>query len=464
VTQIPLLSGMVASERADFVTSLPVNLEGVPAETGISKGYMRSAMGAVTKGSGPGMDRGGIVWEGAHYRVMGTKLVQIDAAGALTVLGDVGAGGPVALTYGFDRLAIQSGTDLYYWNGTLTRVADVDLGACLDVLWMAGYFISTDGDSIVVTDLSDPTAINPLKYGSSEADPDRIMGLLSLRNELVVLNQHTIEFFDNVGGSLFPFSTSPGALIPIGCVGARAKCLFSQTFAFVGNARNHAPSVWLAAGGTAEKLSTRAIDDMLAAVPDPSTIQCETRVSRNEERLYVHLPDRTLVYLRIASIQAQEPLWYVARSGRGADAAYRPRNAVLAFNQWWVGDAASDALGVLDEAVGEHFGEAVGWRFDTQLLYNGGNGAIIHQLELIGLPGRGLGEHEAFAALSMTRDGETWTMPRSISLGKRGERAKRITWNPHSRFRNYLGLRFRGDSSALAGWAALEATVEGLAA
>jgi hypothetical protein len=48
----------------------------------------------------------------------------------VTTLGDVGGSGPVSLDYGFDRLAIRSGTSLYYWNGTtLTQVTDVDLGA-----------------------------------------------------------------------------------------------------------------------------------------------------------------------------------------------------------------------------------------------------------------------------------------------------------------------------------------------
>jgi hypothetical protein len=465
MTQIPLMSGVTASEQADFNVSLPINLEGVPVESGISQGYLRSAMGATTYTTGPGIDRGGILWNNQLYRVMGTKLVSVTQAGAVSTLGDVGGTGPVSLTYGFDRLAIQSGTKLYYWNGsTLVQVTDPDLGPCLDVLWMAGYFVSTDGTSIVVTQLSDPTAVDPLKYGSAEADPDMVTGLLSLRNELIALGQNTIEFFDNQGGSGFPFVNSPGAMIPIGCVGAKAKCLFSQTFAFVGSGRNHALAVWLAAGGSAEKLSTRAVDDMLAAETNPAAIQLETRVSRHEERLYIHMSDRTLVYLRIASIEAQTPVWYVARSGRGADKAYRPRNAILAYNKWFVGDTETAAIGVLDEGVAEHFGEAVGWRFDTRLLYNAAKSGIIHSLELVGLPGRGATVSNPYISVSYTLDGETWSVPRANRVGANGERAKRITWNPHLRFRNYLGLRFAGDSSALSGWAALEAEVEGLAA
>lgn len=460
---IPLLSGITMSEVADFNQVYPINLEPVQIENGISNGYVRSAGGAVTMGTGPGIDRGGINWNGTLYRVMGTKLVSVAMDGTVTTLGDVGAGGMVAMDYGFDRLAIQSGTSLYYWNGTqLTQVTDTDLGPCLDVVWMDGYYISTDGTNIIVTDLSDPMSVDPLKYGSAEADPDMVTGLLRLRSELYVLGQNTIQIYTDQGGTVFPFAVNPGATIPIGCVGPRAKCLFSQTFAFCGSGRNHAPAIWLADGGSALKLSTRAVDDMLAEVADLSTIQLEARVSRDEQRLYVHLPDRTLVYLQKASTQADKPVWFVCSSGRGMDKAYRPRNAVLAYGQWWVGDTDTGAVGVLDDATPSHFGEAVGWQFITQLLYNQTNSAIVHSLELVGLPGRHQSVPEPGALLSYSLDGQTWSMERANSLGKPGNRRKRVVFNIHKRFRNYITFRFRGDSDALASWAALEAEIEPL--
>lgn len=463
--QIPLLSGITTSEMADFNISYPVNLEPVAVDNGISQGYVRSAMGAASFATGPGVDRGGINWNGTLYRVMGTKLVSIAQNGVVVTLGDVGAGGPVSMDYGFDRLAIQSGTSLYYWNGsTLTQVTDPDLGQCLDVVWMDGYYISTDGTYIIVTDLTDPTSIDPLKYGSAEADPDMVTGLLRLRSELYVFGSNTIQIFTDQGGTVFPFAVNDGATIPIGCVGPRAKCLFSQTFAFCGAGRNHAPAIWQASGGTALKLSTRAIDDMLAEVADLSTVQLEARVSRDEERLYVHLPERTLVYLQKASTLADKPVWYVCKSGRGMDKAYRPRNAVYVYGKWFVGDTESNAVGVLDEGIATHFGEAVGWQIITPMLYNAAKSGIVHCLELVGLPGRHKSATEPAAFFSYSLDGETWSMERTNRLGRTGNRVRRITWNPHKRFRNYMALKFRGDSSALAGWAALEADIEPLAA
>lgn len=462
MTAIPLLNGITASERADFHLRYPTNLEPVATESGISKGYLRATAGAVQMSTGPGIDRGGILWNGVHYRVMGTSFVSVSAAGVATTLGDVGAGGVAGFQIGFDRLAIHSGTRLYFWNGTtLAQVTDPDLGACYDVAWLKGQFFTTDGVYIIATQLADPSSVDPMKYGSAESDPDMVTGLMRVGSELAAFGQFTIDFFDYAGGSGFPLVLNEGATIRIGCVGPRAKCRFGQTFAFVGGARDEAIGVWLGGSGTAAKLSTRSIDDMLAAELDPASIILEKRVSRDEQRLLIHLSDKTLVYLQTASIAAQQAVWYVARSGRGMDAPYRPRNAVLVNGDWIVGDVGTATLGRLDEATAEQFGDPVGWEFDTALAYSQAKAGIVHTLELTGLPGRGRGDRPV-AFLSYTLDGETWSLERAASLGIRGDRTKRAQWRPHRRFVNYLGLRFRGDSASLPGWAALEAEIEPL--
>lgn len=462
MTAIALLSGIAATETADFAISYPVNLEPVTLKTGLSSGYLRSAAGARQTGSGPGNDRGAIVWNGVIYRVMGSKLVSISGTVA-TSLGDVGDGDPVGLQYGINQLAIQSGTSLYFWDGkALVQVTDTDLGACNDIVWFKGQYFSTDGTYVVALQLADPTQVDPGKYQASDTDPDPITGLGVLRNELVAFNAATIDFFNYVGGTGFPLALNEGASIPVGCVGPRAKCLYVQTYAFVGAGRNQANAVWLMGAGTASKISTRAIDDMLAAELNPQNIRLESRVSRDEHRLYVHLSDRTLVYLKTASDAAQQPVWYVARSGRGADQPYRLRNAVLLNGAWNVGDVSSGAFGVLGEAIAGHFGELEGWSFATEFTYNAANGGILHELELVGLPGRGVdGDPAAFVAF--TTDGETWTREKAARIGKKGQRDKRLAWRPHYRFSRYMGMRFRGDSTGLVGFAVLEGAFEGLA-
>lgn len=453
--QLPIVSGVVQSEIGEFRLSTPLNLEPILIESKISNGQLRTASGTKPFGSGPGKDRGGIVWNNTLYRVMGTKLVSIANTGVATVLGDVGGSGPAGLDYSFDKLIVRSSGKLYYWDGSaLNQVTDEDLGTCVDALWVDGYTMSTDGSYVVVTELSDPYQVKPLKYGSADADPDPISGLIKLRGEVYVVGTNTIQVLQNVGGNGFPFAIVTGATIPVGCVSASAKCLFGQSFAFVGSARGDALGVFIAGQGSANKISSRIVDDALAAVADPTSIVLERRVSRDEYRLYVHLPAETWVFMAKATERADQAVWYRCQSGAGKP--YRPRYAVEAFGKSIVGDTETNALAELSADVSSHFDETTQWQFDVGLLYNNAKGAIVDTIELVGTSGRGSEVEGASVFMSTTRDGQLFSQERAVSLGKLGERTKRIQWRPHARVRNYMGFRFRGFSRNLAGFASCE--------
>ena len=263
--QIPILNGIYTDNNIDYRTSYPRNLIPIPSNNGlISQGYLRQAYGLVKSGDGPGIDRGAINWNGTCYRVMGSKLTSIDSLGNIAILGDVGDDGLVTMDYSFDRLAIASNGNLFYWDDTtLTQVTDPDLGIVIDVTWVDGYFMTTDGQYLIVTELNDPLSVNPLKYGSSEADPDPIVGLQKVRNEVYALNRYTIEVFDNVGGENFPFARIEGAQIQKGCIGTRCSCVLSDMIAFMGSGRNETISIYVGANSVAKRIATDEIDQIL---------------------------------------------------------------------------------------------------------------------------------------------------------------------------------------------------------
>lgn len=465
MAQIPVLNGVYTDENSDFRTSYPRNLVPVPKSQGISEGYLRPADGIVQSGVGPGLDRAAINWNGALYRVMGTKLVRVDAGGAITVLADVGGSGEVSLDYSFDRLAIASNSKLFYWNGsTLTQVTDADLGAVVDMLWVDGYFMTTDGVSLIVTELNDPLAVSPLKYGSSEADPDPIKALVKLRNEVCALNRYTTETFQNVGGDFFPFERIEGAQLMRGCVGTRAAAMFMESLAFVGGGRNEAPAVWMGSNGSTVKLSSREIDQVLLGYTEAQLSACvvEVRVMNGHQMLYVHLPDQTLVYDGAASQATQSPVWFTLTSSVVGLGAYRARNFVWCYNQWNCGDPTAAVYGVMTDSISSHYGQLVGWEFGTVITYNEGRGAIFHELELVCLSGRATLGDDSTIWTSYSVDGETWSQEKPRSAGKQGQRGKRINWLQQGFMRNWRIQKFRGTSDAHISIARLEARMEGM--
>ena len=177
--QISILSGIYTDQDSNFRSYYPCNYVPVAKQQGISNGYLKPADGIVKLGDGTGIDRGGISWKGHCYRVMGTKLVKVYEDGSITTIGEVGGNDQVTFDYSFDYLGVVSDKKLFLYNGTtLTQVTDSDLGQVLDFVWVDGYFMTTDGEFLVVTDLNNPFAVNPLKYGSSEADPDDVKAVL----------------------------------------------------------------------------------------------------------------------------------------------------------------------------------------------------------------------------------------------------------------------------------------------
>jgi len=464
--QIPISSGIYTDNGPDFRQSYPVNMMPVGIRNGISEGYLRPSDGIDKIAEGPGIDRGGINWNGVCYRVMGTKLVLVNQNNTVTVLGDVGPGNQVTMDYSFDRLAIASGGRLYYYNGALTQVTDPDLGIVLDVAWIDGYFMTTDGEFLIVTELNDPLVVNPLKYGSSEIDPDPVVALIKLRNEIYAINRNTIEVFDNVGSEFFPFQRIDGAQIQKGAVGTHAACIFMDQIAFLGSGRNESASIYMGANASVTKIATREIDEILQDYTEAelANVLLESKVDKNQQLLYVHLPDRTLVFDGITSNTIQVPIWFVNTTTLSGLSQYRAKNLVWCYDKWIVGDPQSNNIGKLNDTISSHWGLPVRWEFGTTILYNESFGAVIHQLELVALTGRvEIGEDPQIST-SYSLDGRSYSQEKFIRIGTSGATRKRLVWFQQGFMRNWRIQRFQGTSDAHISVARLEAQIEPMAA
>lgn len=484
--QIPIVNGIYTDVTADYRTSYPLNLVPVPKQNGISEGYLRKADGikmfcGADKG---GIDRGGINWNGVCYRVIGAELWLIDEQGICKSIGAIEGSEQCRFIYSFDRLGIASGGKLYYLQeDVLTVVTNENLGLVLDLEWIDGYFVTTDGEYIVQTELLDPTKVNPTKYGSSEADPDPIIGLLKVRNELCVFNRYTIEVFDNAGGAGFAFARIDGAMMTKGLVGTHGKCKFADSFAFVGSGKNEPCSVYLGANGGLTKVATREVERIMADYTDAqlSKVILESKEQDMHQHLYLHLPNKTMVYDFAASQVMQQPVWFqLSSSSDGQDVktieqpslaakmpppsshgAYRAINHVWCYNKWIVGDRFDSRVGVLSNKLSSHYGQAVGWAINTTFIYNSGQAGQIKSVELVGLTGRTVIDKEPQVFLSWTKDGLNWSNERLHKQGMRGQYTKRIIWmRCIGKFSHMISLRFRGCDDSLASYTAVEIDVE----
>lgn len=464
--QIQIVHGNFTDGGApDFRTAYPRNLVPVPKQQGISNGYLRPADGIVQTATGQGYDRGAINWNGVLYRVSGSKLIRVNSDDSVNVLGDVGPGGPVCMDYSFDRLGIASGGRLFFWNGSeLTQVTDPDLGNVLSMRWIAGRWLCTDGTYLVVTSLTDQAAVDVTAYGSAEADPDPIYAVDTLRVEAYAFGRYSVEIYQLTTNTNFPWERISGAQVTKGILGSDCYCSLGDTFMFLGSGRNEAPAVYQMIPGNVSKVSTREIDQLLLSYSDAdlAAVTMESRVDKNHQLVYLHLPDQTLVYDTIGSQAAGEPLWHTVDSGVSTPARYRAKFMVWCYGRWNVGDPTSNKLGVFTSDVGSHWGADVGWQFGTQIIYTEGQGAVIHELELVALTGRIALGKDPVVWTSWTIDGQEWSEERAALAGRQGERTKRICWRRQGMVRQWRAQRFRGTTEAHLSFARLEAQVEPL--
>jgi hypothetical protein len=188
----------------------------------------------------------------------------------------------------------------------------------------------------------------------------------------------------------------------------------------------------------------------------------ESRLLDGQWLLYIHLPDRTLVYNGTASQALQSPVWFELVSSLTETGQYLARHFVYCYDQWLVGNPSSAVHGRIVENISTHWGQPVAWEFGTQMIYNEAKGAIFHELELVALPGRvALGANPAIWT-SYTLDGETWSQLRPCNTGSIGNRGKRIRWLQCGTMRQWRAQRFQGISDAHLSVMRLEATLEPL--
>ena len=213
------------------------------------------------------------------------------------------------------------------------------------------------------------------------------------------------------------------------------------------------------------KISTREIDRILLDFSEDqlSRALLETRMDKNHDALYLHLPNQTLVYDANATRAMGQPVWYRLTSSIVGNSRYLARNFVWVYDQWTFGDPSAARHGYFTDTLSTHYGQTIGWEFDTQIIYNEGRGAIFHELELVGLPGRVPLGIDPTIWTSYSTDGETFSQEKPIRAGKQGQRNKRIVWLQQGPLRNYRIQHFRGTSDAHIPIARLEAQVEALA-
>lgn len=461
--KIPLIRGKKASSDVEWRDSLPVNMVGYPSPVADAAGYLRTADGLSLFAEGLGIDRGG-VWNERlqeHLRVSGTRLIRISQFGAVDDLAEVPGSGQVQFAQSFNTQGLVADGEFYLWDGTdLTLVTKPSgAGDFLDVVWVDGYYILCDSENVWNTDLGDESSISAINFAGSDFSPDPIVGLgVGADGKLLVFNRYTTDKFYNAAGPQFPFARIPGASIPIGIVGPRAKARIGDGgFVVFGGSKEYSPSFYLLTNSY-QSLANREIDSIIDEYSDFElfSMSIEFRDTRDQSLTIAHMPRDTLVHDMSMSQYLGEQIWYQFKSDggrwRAINGVYDPRNVDDEASAWIYGDRGGSNIGKLNKRRATQYGQPQEWVLQSPLFVAGGT---VRQLEVLPQPGHTV-EDDPVVFISTTKDGVLFGPEVLLSQGKQGEYQKRLIARRLGDYPNLMGIKIRGFSRSLVALSGLE--------
>lgn len=162
----------------------------------------------------------------------------------------------------------------YYVNGgSLTQVTDSDfpteLGSPLTLTGKSAHlngrcYVMTTSGRIYGSDINSLSSFDPQNYISASRKPDAGIGIARYKDRIVAFGDLSIEFFTDQGNSSgSQLSRTTDGIIDVGCVNQFSYTEFNDTIAFIGRSASLGFGVYVLDGGSAQKISTPAVDNYL---------------------------------------------------------------------------------------------------------------------------------------------------------------------------------------------------------
>ena len=447
-------------------TSLPLNAQRcvnwwpvVPELSGLSTRALLEHPGITQFAyNDTGVFRGCENMGGIAYFVNGGYLYSVSSTGVSTRIGVISGSGYVSMANNGYKLAIVvPGDTLYEFNSTantLTEVSDVDYIVSDSVSYVDGYYIYTasDGSVFFNSALNDPMNFDALDFGTAEIDPDPIVSSHVNHNQLFVLGTDTIELFQNVGGSGFPFQRIDGGSIQKGCTAKFSVVEFDNTFLFVGGGINERSAIWKVVGSSqVQKVSTAAIDFQIQQFTAEEISTAFAWTYSWQGGFFAgftfestRIPSRTFVYDATASAFANESVWHERQTG-SEDNRWRVGGILKAYGKILVGDNVDGRVGEFDQDAYTDY-EEPRYRMKTSRPFFQDELPLFQgQMELTMESGTGLESgDDPQIDFDYSDDGaRTWSYPTARGYGKTGEYQRLCIWRKLGRIPRHRVLRFK---------------------
>ncbi|WP_423209373.1 packaged DNA stabilization protein [Proteus mirabilis] len=326
----------------------------------------------------------------------------------------------------------------------VNKYPQYDLGEVIDVTRNRGRYIwlQKGGARFGITDIEDeskPDRYNP--FYTAESQPDGIISVSSWRDMVICFGASTIEYFSLTGSTSATqqiYAMQPAYMVQIGIAGRDAKCKFGDSYAFISNPANGAPSVYLLGSGSASAISTASIDKIIRSytADELSGAVMESVKFDGHELAVIHLPRHTLCFDGTGS--QQYPQWCILKTGL-YDEPYRAIDFIYEDNQITVGDKKSGLVGKLAFDKSSQYDQQAEHILYTPMVK--ADNARVFDLELEASTGVAQIADRLF--LSTTTDGINFGREQMIDQNAPFRYDMRAIWRRVGRVRKNIGFKIR---------------------
>lgn len=394
-------------------------------------------------------NRGSHEKAGLPYFVNGETLYRldrtIDANGievfALASLGTIPGTATVSFADNGKQLIIVAGG--LGWiqdetvSPTITAITDpafTSEGVPQQVVFIDSFFILTlDSDEFLRSAAKDGLSWSALDKFTAEADPDDIVAPIVLKNQLLIAGSQTIEPFQDIAGQ---FQRINGAVINKGVFSPFGIANTSDSVMFIGGGVNESPAIWSISGNSAQKISTTAIDVILARMPKEE-IDTATAYSYAKSGAFIvgfSFDARTFEFNTINSKWNERTSKITDARGLVLTTKWRANSVVTAYNRVLVGDAIDGRIGSLNPDTYDEYGFAIVREFSTAPFQNEMKSFSISEAKLTMEAGVGTEIMDPVIRMSYSKDGKTFNNELWRGIGYVGEFERVTNWRKLGRF------------------------------
>jgi hypothetical protein len=365
--------------------------------------------------------------DGLLYVIAGTQLHTVTATGQDTLLGsmNISTTAPVYMQRNRratpDILIVCDGLAYYCRAGVLAQVTDTDMLAPISMTFNDGYFIiGTVANQFQSGDLDNAPSWNALAFSRADANPDAIVTLSTLQQDILVFGKDTTEIHRDMGDYPFPYERV--TVIQWGCFAAGSVSQVNGTVAFVA----HDKTVRLFQGYDAVRISTPAQERDIDKLADPSTLTA-TSWTRNGHTFYKL---SCTEFTWVCDTSLSPPQWH-RRKTYGLD--YWNVSFAEDFDgKIIVGDAKNGKLYEMNPEFYDDAGLPIVSRIQFAPTHVFPYSMTIDEIFFDVQKGVGTGQGnpedvDPYCMIELSRDGgETFSIQRQPRLGRQGENLTRV--------------------------------------